>query len=42
MAKSRDARPARSDLKEEFEYASRRFLNAVALYCGLRGEIEEN
>jgi hypothetical protein len=36
------ARPTRLDLKEAFEYASRSFLNAVALCCDLRCKIKQN
>jgi hypothetical protein len=36
------ARPTRLDLKEAFEYASRSFLNAVALGCDRRCKIKQN
>ena len=36
------ARPTRLDLKEASEYASRSFLNAVALCCDLRCKLKQN
>jgi hypothetical protein len=36
------AHPTRMDLKEASEYASRSFLNAVALCCDLRCKLKQN